>query len=216
MSRGKLYEELGVAPDAPGEAVKKAFRRKAKALHPDKGGDPAQFRQALVAYEVLSDPGKRKRYDETGTYKTGPDNSASQAMNKLCQLIVQAVERNPYPERFDVVKHVRVQIKANIGRMEEHLAELKASAAKLRGAAKRFEAKGGKPNFAAAALEAKASETEALAETQVEQKAEAEEALKILEDLTYRSDPASYGSTSAGGWGPSAFDDILSRYGTGA
>lgn len=61
------YEVLGVSRDATGEEIKKAFRRIARATHPDSnGGDPesaAAFREAAEAYEVLSDPERRRRYD---------------------------------------------------------------------------------------------------------------------------------------------------------
>lgn len=61
------YTLLGVDRDAsPGE-IKKAFRRLARETHPDANpGDPAaeeRFRRAAEAYEVLSDPAKRARYD---------------------------------------------------------------------------------------------------------------------------------------------------------
>ena len=45
---------LRVASDAAPEAVRSAFRRAAKAAHPDRGGDPAEFRRVLDAYRLLS------------------------------------------------------------------------------------------------------------------------------------------------------------------
>lgn len=45
---------LAVAADAAPETVRAAFRRAAKAAHPDRGGDPAEFRRVLDAYRVLS------------------------------------------------------------------------------------------------------------------------------------------------------------------
>jgi len=65
------YDLLGVGRDATGEEIKKAFRRIARATHPDANpGDPtadARFRQAAEAYEVLSDPDRRRRYDRGDT-----------------------------------------------------------------------------------------------------------------------------------------------------
>ena len=64
------YEVLGVGRDADEAAVKKAFRRLARELHPDVNAhDPdaeEKFKEAAEAYEVLSDPDRRQMYDAYG------------------------------------------------------------------------------------------------------------------------------------------------------
>ncbi len=61
------YETLGIGKSASADEIKKAFRRKAIELHPDKqGGDEAKFKEINEAYEVLKDPGKKQRYDQFG------------------------------------------------------------------------------------------------------------------------------------------------------
>ena len=60
------YEQLGVAKSASQDEIKKAFRKKAHELHPDKGGDAAQFKQINEAYQVLGDDKKRAQYDQFG------------------------------------------------------------------------------------------------------------------------------------------------------
>ena len=58
------YEILGISKDASQEEIKKAYRKKASILHPDKaGGDTEKFKDAQVAYDTLSDEQKRTQYD---------------------------------------------------------------------------------------------------------------------------------------------------------
>ena len=70
-----LYATLGVARTATGEEIKKAYRRLAREHHPDaNAGDPQaaeRFKAISHAYEVLSDPERRQRYDTFGTDSPG-------------------------------------------------------------------------------------------------------------------------------------------------
>jgi len=70
------YEVLGVKRDADADAVKKAYRKLAVQYHPDKnpGNVEAEenFKQITEAYEVLSDPAKRQKYDQFGHQAFGP------------------------------------------------------------------------------------------------------------------------------------------------
>lgn len=58
-----LYLILGVRPDCGESGIKSAYRKKAHAHHPDRGGDARSFSELSEAYEVLSDPEARRRYD---------------------------------------------------------------------------------------------------------------------------------------------------------
>ncbi len=70
MSKRDYYEVLGVARNAGDEELKKAYRRSAMKHHPDRNpGDKnaeAVFKECKEAYEVLSDGGKRRMYDQHG------------------------------------------------------------------------------------------------------------------------------------------------------
>jgi len=70
MSKRDYYEILGVSKNATAEEIKKAYRQKAIQFHPDKNpGDKAseeKFKEAAEAYEILSSPEKKQRYDQFG------------------------------------------------------------------------------------------------------------------------------------------------------
>lgn len=65
------YDILGVGKGASEAEIKKAYRKKAHQLHPDKGGDKAAFQEVNEAYQVLSDPNKKAQYDQFGSVGRG-------------------------------------------------------------------------------------------------------------------------------------------------
>jgi len=60
------YDVLGVSPDAGAEEIKRAYRQLARRYHPDISGDDraTAFLEISRAFEVLTDPARRRRYDE--------------------------------------------------------------------------------------------------------------------------------------------------------
>lgn len=65
MSSYNLYDVLELKNNASIDQIKAAYRKLAMIYHPDKGGDVEKFRQISEAYQILSDPQLRKKYDQS-------------------------------------------------------------------------------------------------------------------------------------------------------
>ena len=80
------YETLGIPRDASSDDIKKAYKALAKEWHPDKNIDKPElakkkFQEIAEAYEVLSDPEKKRLYDLTGSDKETPFSGFSSGFN---------------------------------------------------------------------------------------------------------------------------------------
>lgn len=89
-----LYDDLGVDKSASQDAIKKAYRQLAQETHPDKnGGDNSKFLPVKSAYEVLSNPERRKRYDDTGDARDVIDKE-SETKEFLASLLMSIIDSN--------------------------------------------------------------------------------------------------------------------------
>ncbi len=80
-----FYEVLGVSKSSSSDEIKKAYRKLAIKYHPDKNpGDGAaedRFKEAAEAYEILSNPEKKQKYDQFGHQAFGPGSGGQGGMN---------------------------------------------------------------------------------------------------------------------------------------
>lgn len=124
MKSSNLYDILGVPKDATNEQINKAYRKRAKEAHPDKGGDPEEFRAVNTAKQVLLNPRLREKYDNTGEFDDTPDNRENEiigvAMQAFNEAIAEAVARGGSPTRTNLVSSAikKVNLKMDAKREE--------------------------------------------------------------------------------------------------
>lgn len=151
-----LYEVLGIDRDAEPAAVKKAHRKLAMKWHPDHNpGNPeaaaAKFQEIQIAYDVLSDPARRAKYDATGVIDgNDPDNSVAQMIAALStafnEVMARVLGQGQDPTKLDLVAMMVAIFKDNehaIEGAQSQFARNRSVLVKLRG---RFEAPEGTPN----------------------------------------------------------------------
>lgn len=80
-----LYEELELSKDCTFDDIKQQYRILAMKHHPDHGGSVEKFQKIKFAYEVLSDPTRRKQYDDTSTTTESTD-IRTEAINHLAMI----------------------------------------------------------------------------------------------------------------------------------
>ena len=95
------YEVLGVSKNATDAEIKKAYRTLSKSNHPDKMGDASAQARINAAWDILSDPERKKRYDETG--QTSMTEFLSRVMALLNNAMNQIIEQVPDVETHDII-----------------------------------------------------------------------------------------------------------------
>jgi curved DNA-binding protein CbpA len=124
------YETLGVPPDASEETIKKAYRRARAKAHPDReGGDHSQMQLVQRAWETLSDPQKRERYDHTGEDGSGSEPSVEQrAQQVFSQMLDEWLESEQFVEPLKTfnasVARVKSKIAANLTEARKKLVQI--------------------------------------------------------------------------------------------
>ena len=140
-----LYQILGLPRDANAADIKAAFRRLAKDLHPDHGGDPEQFRRLVLAYDVLSDPDQRHHYDQTGEMPADTAEKAAEDAKFRAlagDLLVALITAGTAPQFTDFVALAENEIKHLVQQCDDQVASVTALAHRLEEARSRLHCKG--------------------------------------------------------------------------
>ena len=130
------YTELDVSTDASLETIKHQYRTLAQMHHPDKGGDEDIFKRIKLAYEILSDPIRRKQYDITG--ETVTSNVKNEAVEKIVQILLHVVP-NFNADQDNLILIVEMETRTMLGLVfndiiiaEKHIVNLEKVSEKIR------------------------------------------------------------------------------------
>lgn len=130
------YTELDVPVDASLETIKQRYRTLAQMHHPDKGGDEELFKLIKLAYEILSDPVRRKQYDITG--ETTTTNAKDEAIANIVQILLHVVPSFNV-DQDDLIQIAEIETRTmldliykDINVTERYIANLEKVSSKLR------------------------------------------------------------------------------------
>lgn len=145
------YEALGVPTDATPEEIRRAHREGALRCHPDRGGDKVKFQQLQVSYRILSDPDKRKQYDESGKDCDAPANEHVIVYQTLATLFETAlsacVKSGKSPIYQDLMKDIACSLKNREASSKTRLASLNRASKELKEVASRISINNGAPDI---------------------------------------------------------------------
>lgn len=142
------YGVLGLARDADLATIKKAYRVKAQKAHPDRNKEPGakeKFHAIQRAYDTLSDPERKKRYDERGEDGAAPD-PRQVALSSIATLLLQLSDQVDI-DHTDIRKLIIQNIQAQIAQLALKKREHGKKIGKLERLAKRVRKKTAGPNL---------------------------------------------------------------------
>jgi curved DNA-binding protein CbpA len=120
------YRILGIRKNASAATITRAYRAKSKQAHPDAGGNSETFEALKTARDVLLDPVRRKRFDETGHVEpVVPDNTVEAAMNLISGLLVTILQDDRDPFKMDLVASMIMSLEKACDEIAKRLPKLK-------------------------------------------------------------------------------------------
>jgi curved DNA-binding protein CbpA len=128
-----LYEKLGVPKDAKKPEIKRAYRNKAKELHPDKGGDTKEMAEINRAYRILMNDKLRIIYNETGQEDEPVNNIISEAGKLINEIFISLI--NEYREKLikkDYLNLIKNEIKKEDEKLNSQINGMEKAVSSLR------------------------------------------------------------------------------------
>lgn len=136
------YDILGLPKDATPAEIKRAHREKIKAAHQDRGGSLEQNISVQSAFDILKDPARRKRYDETGDTKK-PLDPLLQAQKMAMEMVVNCVAQGQTNFGINPIQQAITKCSGTIRKVMDEMDANKHRAKTLRTVATRINRKSG-------------------------------------------------------------------------
>ncbi len=175
------YTTLGVKPDADDKAIKTAWRSLQQKNHPDKAGDIDEFKEVQLAYDLLSDPERRARFDATGA-TTVEASKREQAEGVVASLAMQVINDTAIPE--SVLLRVQREVEAALANDRRAQEQAVKARNKLKKLLSKFKRKCG-PNFIEGALVARIAEITGFLDKNTANQELLLEVLAVVEEYSY-------------------------------
>lgn len=185
-----LYEILGVGRRATTREIRAAYLAKAKALHPDVGGDDEEFARVQKAYAILNDQVRRAKYDATGDEtETSPLNEQVPALTAIHRMLVQVLSRDK-PMGAGLMLEMKDAIRKSDEERKRLLANCRQVVTRCEKHAKSFKRKKSddEPNIFEAAMEYHARQASKQIDTIEKELEHSAAALKLLDEYEFEPD----------------------------
>lgn len=195
-----LYDVLGVPRDADAGTIKRAYRAKAKALHPDAGGDRQAFEAVARAHAILIAPDKREQYDRTGTVDDRADNAHAAALALIKQMMDSVIEQARESIVDDVIEKMRATLKQRAADIAGDIEGMRRDIVRLSRLAARFRRKSG-DNVLRSMVEARIRNVETMIGNGEHERATTLRAFAMLDGYSFEADRPEMPAAFRMAWG---------------